>query len=288
MWDFELDRISGEIRKRKAKRVLVQLPEGLKTHAKAIMDSIRAAGAEAVLSGDPCFGACDIQSLPETDVTVHFAHFRLLDRPGAIYIHCHSDQDVAEAVGKAVPKLRGKRIGIVTTVQHELGQDGIKEMLRAAGKTGIIAGNVLGCDLSRAIKQDVDEFLFIGSGRFHPLGLSWYSKKRVIAADPFTKEVQEFTPEKYDKERTIRMAKASDAKTFGIVVGTKPGQKHFALAEKIAKEKRNAYLITMNEITPERIDYLPFDAFVITACPRIVIDDWKNYKKPILLPDEFA
>lgn len=290
MWDFELERVSEGIRKRQAKRVLVQLPEGLKPRAREVLDSIRAAGAEPVLSGDPCYGACDIQSLPEADLTVHFGHFRLLGEPEAIYVHCHSDQDVTEAVKNALAKLLGKRIGITTTVQHENEAEKAKAILESSGKTVLIAGNVLGCDFSRAfaISQNVDEFLFLGSGRFHPLGLAYYAKKRVVSADPFTLEVQEFTPEKYEKERTLRIAKASGAKSFGIIVGTKPGQKNLALAGDIARKKENAYMIAMNEITPERIDYLPFDAFVITACPRIVLDDWKNYKKPVLLPDEFA
>jgi len=50
---------------------------------------------------------------------------------------------------------------------------------------------------------------------------------------------------------------------------------------------KKAYKIIIENITPDVLDYLPFDAFIITACPRIVYDDWKNYKKPVLLPNEY-
>jgi len=102
--------------------------------------------------------------------------------------------------------------------------------------------------------------------------------------------VSSIDPEKVYREKFLRIAKAHDSRVFGVVIGTKPGQKNFEEGEKVRKKLerkgKKAYLIAMNEISPERLDYLPFDAFVITACPRIVMDDWKNYKKPLLLPED--
>ena len=40
-YDLELDRVVNEIKKQKAKRVLVQLPDGLKPKAKEIVDVLR-------------------------------------------------------------------------------------------------------------------------------------------------------------------------------------------------------------------------------------------------------
>jgi len=156
----------------------------------------------------------------------------------------------------------------------------------------VLGGQILGCDVSNAdrIKDKVDEFLFIGSGRFHGLGIAYFTGKKVLIADPYTGAVEGVDPMKPYKEKLLRIAKAHDARVFGVIVGAKLGQKKMALAEKVKKrlekEGKKAHLILINEITPEKLDYLPFDAYVITACPRIVIDDWKNYKKALLLPEE--
>ncbi len=289
MYDFEIKRINQEIKKRKAKRVLIQLPEGLKSEFVRIADSL---DAETVLSGDPCFGACDIQTMPGTDLTIHFGHAKMLDSDKVIYVEAHSDVDVTAVVEKAAKVLSGKTIGIVTTVQHVHELPKAQKILERRGKKVVIGGHVLGCDQANAekIKQKVDEFLFIGSGRFHGLGVMYATGKKVLLADPYTGIVEGIDPAKAEKDKYLRKTKAMNASVYGVVVGAKPGQKNLAAAEKVLqrlkKEGKKAHIIIMNEIMPERLDYLPFDAFVITACPRIVIDDWKNYKKPILLPEE--
>ena len=289
MYDFEIKRVNQEIKKRKAKRVLIQLPEGLKSEFLKIADKI---GAEAVLSGDPCFGACDIQTYPEVDLTIHFGHSKLLDNNKIIYVESHSKIDVEKVVRQAAKMLTGKRIGLITTIQHADDLPKAKRILDKMGKRAVIGGQILGCDQANAkkIADKIDEFLFIGSGRFHGLGVMYATEKKVLLADPDSRKIEGLDPMQTYKEKYLRKEKAAEARVFGIVVGTKPGQKRIDLAEKIRKkiEKRGriAHLVFMNEITPERLDYLPFDAYIVTACPRIVIDDWKNYKKPVLLPEE--
>ena len=80
----------------------------------------------------------------------------------------------------------------------------------------------------------------------------------------------------------MRISKAMKAKNFAFVYSTKPWQKLFK-----GKVPKTSYKIVMENISPDTLDYLPFDAFIITACPRIVLDDWKNYKKPVLSPNEY-
>lgn len=293
-YNFEIDKINREIKKRKAKKVLIQLPEGLKQYSKKIMDQIN---AECILSGDPCFGACDLKEFPEFDLTIHFAHskFPRTKSKNILFIECRSDLDITPSVNKAMKKL-DKKVGLVTTVQHIHKLDEVKRILEKSGKKAFVGksgnkalynGQVLGCDFSAAlsVKNKVDSFLFIGSGRFHPLGVAFFTGKSVIQANPYSNSAVEIKPAAWEKEKWIRVAKAQKAKSFGIVVGGKSGQKHLDLAEKLLGE--NCYLILMDEITPEKVDYLPFDAFVITACPRLVLDDWRNFKKPVLLPEEF-
>jgi 2-(3-amino-3-carboxypropyl)histidine synthase len=289
MYDFEIKKINQEIKKRKATRVLIQLPEGLKSRFLEIAGKIN---AETVLSGDPCFGACDIQTSPDTDFTIHFGHSKMMDNDSVLYIPLQSTIDSSEVIRRAASMLVGRRIGLVSTVQHAGELPKAKKILEKAGKKAVIAGSILGCDQTNAINiaGKVDEFLFIGSGRFHGLGVMYATEKKVLLADPDSRKIEGLDPMQTYKEKYLRKEKAAEARVFGIVVGTKPGQKRIDLAEKIRKkiEKRGriAHLVFMNEITPERLDYLPFDAYIVTACPRIVIDDWKNYKKPVLLPEE--
>jgi len=164
--------------------------------------------------------------------------------------------------------LKGNDIGLIATVQHVHKLDEAKEFLTKHGKTGIIGkgdsrvkydGQVLGCNFSAA-RVDVDEFVYIGSGDFHPLGHA-------------------------------AIARAMDAKSFGIIVGAKRLQMRLDLAEALCQKakKRNldAHIIFMNEVKPAQLAEFKVDAFVNTACPRITIDDVALFKKPVLTPIEF-
>jgi 2-(3-amino-3-carboxypropyl)histidine synthase len=42
----------------------------------------------------------------------------------------------------------------------------------------------------------------------------------------------------------------------------------------------------MDKFDPEKLRSLGFDAYVSTACPRIAIDDFAAYDKPLLTPQE--
>jgi len=78
-YDFEVERIIGEIKKSKARRVGLQFPEGLKQYAVEIAAEIEEkTNSLTVIFADPCYGACDTK--PEQakklkiDLLVHFGH----------------------------------------------------------------------------------------------------------------------------------------------------------------------------------------------------------------------
>ena len=63
------------------------------------------------------------------------------------------------------------------------------------------------------------------------------------------------------------------------------------LAKEIKKiledNKMEAYIIMADNINPDiLLPYMELDAFVVSACPRIAIDDSQMYKKPLLTPQE--
>ena len=77
MFRLELDRVLNEIKKRDAKHVLIQLPEGLMTRAKEVADAVKDAGAEPYIWFGSCFGACDLPLGTEDlgiDLLVAFGH----------------------------------------------------------------------------------------------------------------------------------------------------------------------------------------------------------------------
>ena len=287
----------AELRALGNSRVLIQLPEGLKTKAIEIVDELQKNGFEPVVSGDACFGACDLKFL-EGASTLHIGHSKMVDAKDVVYWEYFYKQDLVPAAEKALPLL-GKRVGLFTTVQHLQSIEKVKTYLEANGRKVLSAPGrttfkyqLLGCDAAGAVavKGDVDSFLYMGGGRFHAIAIAYYTGKPVIAADPFSLEIEEIRPEVWEKEKALRQTKAMGAESFGIVVSSKPGQTNWKAAEemsrRLASRGKTPVTIYLENITPELLLPYAVDAFIITACPRIVIDDWKNYKRPVLLPDE--
>lgn len=310
-FDFEEERIRQEIIKLTAKRVLLQLPEGLKPEAPRLSKIVEKAGALPILSGDPCYGACDVAASEaedlDVDLILHFGHAKLLkhEKVPTIYLEARATISVDSAVLSAVQMLSGYlRIGLATTIQHVQTLDGVRELLTRAGKTiaigdaGRVAypGQVIGCDYSnvKSIAQDVDAFLFIGGGRFHALGVALATSKPTIVADPYAQAAYTLDVEvnRILKQRYAGIQQAQDAKSFGILISLKPGQKHMDEAlkvkETLEKMDKTAYIMAVREVLPSVLNEFPtVDAYVNTACPRISLDDASKFKKPVLTINEF-
>ncbi len=310
-FDFEEERLKQEIAKLGAKRVLLQLPEGLKPQAPRLAEIVEKGGAIAIISADPCYGACDIaaeeaESLG-VDLVVHFGHSKFLkhERVPTIYIEVRSNVPVDGAVEQALPLL-GKyvKIGLATSVQHLHTVTKAKEILAKAGKTVVVGdsgqlsypGQVLGCNYNnvKSIADEVDAFLFIGGGLFHALGVALNTSKPTVVADPYDNRAFSIDEEaqKIIKQRWASIEEARNAKNFGVLIGLKPGQKKIDQALKIKdlaqKHGNAAYLLAAKEITPETFMEFPsIDAYVNTACPRISLDAPGKFSKPVLTVNEF-
>jgi 2-(3-amino-3-carboxypropyl)histidine synthase len=83
-YDLELDKVVLEIKKTKAKLVLLQFPDGLKQYATAVVDYLKSkTNAEFLIWLGSCFGACDtpvgIEKLkPKVDLVIQFGHNELM------------------------------------------------------------------------------------------------------------------------------------------------------------------------------------------------------------------
>jgi len=310
MFDFEEERLKQEVVKLGAKRVLIQLPEGLKSEAPRLAKIVEKAGAFPIVSADPCYGACDLATSEAeslgADLIVHYGHAKLLkyEKVPTIYIEARATISVTEAIGKALLLMENwHKIGLATTVQHVQTIDEAKEMLIRAGKTVMVGdtgrlnypGQVVGCDYSNAksIAEDVEAFLFIGGGRFHALGLALSTLKPTVVADPYEKRAYLIDEEvqKVQKQRWASIQEAQKAKTFAVLVGLKPGQKRLeealTIRDKLEKAGKDAFLFAVREITPEVIMNFPtVDAYVNTACPRVSLDEPSKFQKPMLTLNE--
>ncbi len=309
-FDFQIGRIIGIITKSGAKVVGLQFPEGFKRRGPDISLKIEeATGARTIISGNPCFGACDIDAalVDSVELMFHFGHAELDDTKlceNIYFIETRSNTNVSAVTKKALLKLRGQRIGLITTVQHVHKLNEVQEILEQGGKTCVIGegdskiaypGQVLGCNFSVVrVKDQVecDEYLYLGSGEFHPLGVSLATKKRVVIADPFTDEVREAGQSRILRQRSAVIAKSLDATIFGILVSTKNGQNRMELAlflkELAKKHDMDAHILSMDMITPEQLLQFKVDAFVNTACPRLAVDEVGRFHAPMLTPQEFA
>ena len=78
MYDLEIDKIVGNIKKQGARKVLLQFPEGLKPYSTVISEEVgEKAGCQCFIWLGDCFGACDVPlevSDIEVDLIVQFGH----------------------------------------------------------------------------------------------------------------------------------------------------------------------------------------------------------------------
>jgi len=309
-FDLEEERLKEEIRKRGARRVLFQLPEGLKAEGPRLASVAEKMGAVAIVSADPCYGACDLavqeaESLG-ADLLVHYGHSEMTpqQRVPTIYIEAKTVVSVKPAVKKAISLLKPwKHVGLITTIQHVDMLGEARTTLLEAGKSVAVgdagrlkhAGQVTGCDYSNAtaIMKGVDAFLFLGGGRFHALGVALVTSKPTIVADPYERRAYSVENEvrKIMKQRWSSIREAEKAKRFGVLIGLKSGQKRIDEAmrvkEKLEKRGKRTTLLTMHEVTPEALMQFPtIDVFVNTACPRIALDDATRFRRPVLTVNE--
>jgi 2-(3-amino-3-carboxypropyl)histidine synthase len=217
-----------------------------------------------------------------------------------IYVPLFSNVDpfpiLEESLDELADPEENPDVGLVTTAQHMnrfgemvdwLEERGFDVHTRKGDDRLTYEGQVLGCNYASA-DIDADQVLYVGGGKFHPLGLAMeHPDKTVVIADPVNNVVTIADPEKFMKQRYGAVHRAMGAKKWGVIFCTKIGQGRWEIAEKILDENDDAYLITMDEVTPDRLRNFAMDAFVNTGCPRITTDDGPRFHKPMLTPGEY-
>ncbi len=313
MYELELERVAEEIRKRGARRVLLQLPDGMRPFAFQMADYIRqATPSEVIISGDSCYGACDVASRQalelNVDLLIHYGHACFVQSPGVpvFYVEARIPIDASKMVEAVLPSVEGwASVGLTSTVQHTQQLAEVAEILNQKGVKALIGkgsgltpedGQVLGCSYAAATRlpEDVDGYIFIGGGRFHPLGLALTTGKPVVMANPYNGAVSRLDEAELMQTAKRRMAAITDAsraKAVGVLVSSKPGQRALSeamvVAEKLGDRGVAAFIIYLDEVRADQLNnFTEPEAFVDTACPRIAIDGVAGLERPILTAAE--
>lgn len=297
MLSGDISELIPELKKRGARRVALQFPEGLKRKAAGYAAALMEAGFDVLVSGDPCYGACDLalDTLEGADVLVHIGHTPVDTRDRVIFIPYSVDFDVT-ILQKALPLLKEKSVGLVTTVQHVHLVPAMEEYLRSQGIEARVGegngrtpcrGQVLGCSFATARDTGTAEILYVGTGLFHPIGIALSTKKRVVALDPLSGIASEVSGETLLRRRFAIIEKAKAATSTAIILSTKSGQARRELAERLAALSPGTVIVTMKEVSPDELTNLGFGCYVNTACPRLAYDDQVRFPVPVLSPQEF-
>ena len=295
------------------KRVLLQMPEGLKPVgyrlARLLEDET---GVEVFVSGDPCYGACDLalgsKAHVEADLLVHIGHAEIpgeFPEENVLYVEARSDAPIDEMVQQAAKMLEAEHtVGLASNIQHihQLGR--AKEILEKNGKEVLVGrasgwlrypGQVLGCDYGsvRAIAGKADAIVVLSGGDFHAIGIPLATGKRTIVVDPFQQTATDMTEvcRKLLRKRWINIERFKGTKRVGIIVGLKSSQMNITLARRIKQlleeNGKTVILICAAEVIPETLEsFTDLEGYVEVSCPRISTDDQERYRKPILNPEE--
>ncbi len=279
------------------KRLLVQVPEGLKHRVREIEEVFKKYGKEPIINIDPVYGACDVRvnemRMSGCEAIVHIGHAFMTPLPVKVYYVEWKRPLDREKVKKAIEMLtKNRRACVFTNTNFSWFLDEIKDIEGVIISGGSFRmpkkGVVLGCDTT-ACDVDADINIYIGDGYFHPLAV-WINTRRPTYIVYPDGSVEEFSAETLLKRRLSLIGITSGEKV-GIIVSSKIGQNRTGLAhqlKKIAEEHGyKASIYISDYIDPSYLEGLDDDFYVYTGCPRVPIDDMDRYKKPLLTPEEF-
>jgi 2-(3-amino-3-carboxypropyl)histidine synthase len=313
MFQIQENQIVEEIKKSGSKRILLQMPEGLKPLGFNLAKHLeKETGAEVVISGDPCYGACDLALYPKmqvaADLLIHLGHAEIpgeFPEENVLYVEAQADVPIDGPMSQAVKMLEKEHVvGLASNIQHihQLGK--AKEILEKSGKEVLVGrpsgwlkypGQVLGCDYGsvRAIAEKVDAIVVLSGGDFHALGIPLATGRRTIVVDPFQKTAKDMTDacRRLLRKRWVAITKFKEARKIGIIVGMKSSQMNIPLARRVKQLlEQNGYsavILCAMEVIPDTLEsFTDLDAYVEISCPRISTDDQERYRKPILNPEE--
>ena len=321
-YNFEIHKTVWNIRRYNAKRVALQMPEGLLIYSLVISDILEQfCGVETVVMGDVSYGACCIDDYTaralDCDFIVHYAHSCLVPidvttiRVLYIFVTINIDEThIIKTLRKNFPG--GSRIALFGTIQFNPTIHSIKNKLLEENEENndndhilyavppqikpLSKGEVLGCTSERLDESQFDAMVFIGDGRFHIESAMIHNPK--IPAYRYNPYNRKFTREVYDQKQFVAarydaIEKSRDKKVFGLILGALGRQGNNATVERLSKaltaSGKTVVKIILSEIFPQKLVLFEnIDVFVQVACPRLSIDWGYAFNKPLLTPYEVS
>ena len=272
------------------KRIFIQYPEGLQLRIQEMIRELEKNEFDVILCLEPTYGACDIRDTEAEalgcDVILHIGHtdLGLKSEIPVVYWDYFIVVNPLPILEKEIKKLeKFKKIGLVTTVQFIKAMKKVQEYLKERGKEVFLhkslkyPGQILGCNVeaAEAIEDMIDCFLYVGAGKFHPLGVALKVKKPVFSLDLEKKEIYDLKNEKFKwlKKEAWHEAKLKDAKKVGIIISWKKGQNKIReamrLKKRLEEKGKEVYILAFDRVLKEKIEGLKLDCLVNLACPRL-------------------
>ncbi|ORX55674.1 hypothetical protein DM01DRAFT_1335071 [Hesseltinella vesiculosa] len=309
-YKFEIHKTVWRIRKAQAKKVALQMPEGLLMFACPIADILEAfCQVETLIMGDVTYGACCIDDYTAValgcDFLVHYGHSCLIPVDvtsiNTLYVFVEigiDNQHFINTIRRNFEK--GTRLALVCVIQYvgalQAARDGLKDdyIVQIPQAKPLSPGEILGCTSPKL--TDIDDIIFIGDGRFHLESIMIHNPEiPAFQYNPFDKK---FTRERYDHAEMQSLRKhaiqvGQKAKKYGLILGTlgrqgKPQVLEY-LEATIREQGKESVMVLMSEIFPSRLAlFEDVDAWVQIACPRLSIDWGYAFEKPLLSPYEAA
>ncbi|XP_077692724.1 2-(3-amino-3-carboxypropyl)histidine synthase subunit 1 isoform X1 [Eretmochelys imbricata] len=311
-YNFEIYKTVWRIQQAEAKKVALQMPEGLLMFACTIADIIeRFTGAEVVVMGDVTYGACCVDDFTAralgADFLVHYGHSCLVPIDATqgvkmLYVFVDIKIDTShfvETIHFNFPK--GACLALVSTIQFVSALQAASQVLRSEYKVSIpqckplSPGEILGCTSPR-LGPDTDAIVYLGDGRFH-LESVMIANPRVPAYryDPYSKVFsrEHYAHEHMQHARQEAIHTAARARSWGLILGTLGRQGSTSILQHLEARLQALGLpfvrVLLSEIFPSKLQLFPnVDAWVQVACPRLSIDWGGAFSKPLLTPYEAA
>ncbi|AMD21070.1 HEL211Cp [Eremothecium sinecaudum] len=313
-YNFEIHKTVWNIRKHNAKRVALQMPEGLLIYSLVISDILEQfCECETIVMGDVSYGACCIDDYTARslgcDFIVHYAHSCLVSidvtKIKVLYIFVTIAIDelhLIKTLQKNFPK--GSRLAAFGTIQFNPTIHSIQDKLSNSEEhmlyittpqiKPLSKGEVLGCTSKRLDEKQYDAMVYVGDGRFH-LESAMIHNPNIPAFryDPYSRK---FTRERYDQKQLVDVRSnaieiAKNGKVFGLILGALGRQGNLATVENLEKKLKAAgktvVKVILSEIFPQKLAMFDhIDVFVQVACPRLSIDWGYAFNVPLLTPYE--
>ncbi|MFN3268507.1 MAG: diphthamide biosynthesis enzyme Dph2, partial [Zestosphaera sp.] len=308
---IDLSELSRAVKERKPSKVLLQVPEGFKNKSYELVDYLKKVlvGVEMHVDASPSFGSCllDLGVIERYDLVIHLGHRKYpywASPDKIVYVDLQSktkpSQEVLESLIKDLRERGYMKLAVYTTAQHV---DLTKEIIGLLRSNGFEVVNreaevVFGCWFSSLdlMRDLADAFLVVAGGRFHALGvgLRLSGSKEVISLDPYGNTYSFLSNYiiRVLKSRLAKVMKSLDARSWLIIEGSGGQYRPWIVSELtrlITSSEGKYYVVVTSYLTRDlliNIDSSVIDAIVITSCPRLPIEDFHDYEKPVLTPGE--